>query len=123
MTDKIINNKDFLESTKIYINEVVEHLRESQALEKVDSAGLDQLAYYYDTFTRISEIILKDGIVSKDLTGKWKSHPLSKELEACEIQLFKIQQEYGLTLRSRSKIKVLEKQEGGSLLEQWIELR
>ena len=123
MAKEKIKKIEFLESTKKYLLKVKKHLEDTETLEKVDDAGLEQLAYYYDTFTRISEIILSEGVVAKNLSGKWESHPLSKELEACQIQLFKIQQEYGLTLRSRSKIKGLEKATDVSPLLEWIEKR
>ena len=116
------NNKKYRSETLEYIAEVREYLSDSDSLLKIDEGTINQLAYYFDAFTRISEIILSEGAVNNEI-GRWENHPLSKELELCQIQLLKLQQEMGLTLRSRSKIKVLEKQEGGSLLEQWIELR
>jgi len=90
--------------TKAYLNKVLEYLDSSDCFMDIDSAALDELAVYYDSFQRISDIILKEGAVQQNVHGGWKEHALTKRMHEIQIQLFKIQQEYGLTLRARSKI-------------------
>lgn len=116
---KIKLGDEYLPKTKTFISQVLSYLEDTQAIEEIDSAGLESLAYYYDSFTRISEVIKKDGVVKRD-KGLWKVHHLQKQCDEVQIQLFKILQEYGLSLRSRSKIKI-EVSDAANPLEEWIE--
>ena len=99
--------------TKAYINKVLEYLDDSDCFREIDSASMDELAIYYDSFQKFSEIILKEGAIKQGLHNDWKEHPLTKRMHEVQIQLYKIQQEYGLTLRSRSRIITLEDGEEG----------
>lgn len=98
--------------TKKYIASVVEYLEESGLDHAIDSLALDEMAVYYDSFQKYSDVILKEGSINKDFRGEWKEHPLTKRMHEIQIQLFKIQQDYGLTLRSRTKISGLDQPEG-----------
>ena len=100
-------NKRWCEETQKYINDVIAFFKDEDLLKDIDKGMLTQLGNYHNRYTTIERVIQEEGdVITQGMNTI--EHPLTPKAEKAHIQLFKIQQEMGLTLRSRSKIDIIE---------------
>lgn len=109
--------------TRAYLSKVYKFLDESGAYKDIDDCILDQLGMYYEAFSKYKEAVLKTGIVIEDVMGIAKDNPLNKKMNDCQVQLLKIQQELGLTPKSRERLTLERDKEDESPFKQLIERR
>lgn len=100
-------NKKWCKETQKYINDVIAFFKDEDLLKDIDKGMLTQLGNYHNRYTTIERVIQEEGDVITQGVNMVE-HPLTPKAEKAHIQLFKIQQEMGLTLRSRSKIDIIE---------------
>ena len=68
--------------------------------------SLDMLASNLDVFVQCEKQIAQDGIMLENRFGIMEKHPLLKVQNDSQIQIVKLLNEFGLTLKSLSKIKL-----------------
>lgn len=93
--------------TKSYMRSVITELEATGAIKDVDSGALSMLAENYDLFLLASEQVKREGLMIEGRAGMVK-HPLLKVATDAQIQALKVMQEFGLTAKSRERIKSLQ---------------
>lgn len=91
-----------------YVQDVIKSLEENNLLEEVDSTSLKMLAINYDQFLRATKQINKDGLTLISDRGNVVAHPLIKVAKDAQTMAMKIMQEFGLMLKSRTKISAIQ---------------
>lgn len=87
-----------------YMAYVVKQLKDGNNESNVDSAALLMLESNYRTFIQASEIVKEQGLVVQCADGSLKEHPANKIARDAEAMALRIMSEYGLTLKSRTKL-------------------
>lgn len=100
-----------LAATRAEIGRISEQLSAQGALTEADFTALTVLALTLDRYRRAVVIVGRDGALVFDRAGKPQRHPLIKVAADAQIQVLKLLQEFGLTPKSRERIKAL--QSGG----------
>lgn len=83
---------------------VLAELEESQDLRAVDAGALAMLAENFDTFFRAMRGVARDGQIIL-IGGRPARHPLLKVAQDAQIQAVKLMIEFGLTIKSRERLK------------------
>jgi P27 family predicted phage terminase small subunit len=83
---------------------VVKQLKDGNNFMKVDDAALSMLESNYRTFIEASAIVKEQGLVVQCADGSIKEHPANKIARDAEAMALRIISEYGLTLKSRTKL-------------------
>lgn len=91
-----------------YVQDVIKSLEDNNLLEEVDSTSLKMLAINYDQFLRATKQINKDGLTLTSDRGNVVAHPLIKVAKDAQTMAMKIMQEFGLMLKSRTKISAIQ---------------
>lgn len=120
MASKFIIPTDIEEEAKEYMQAVVSQLENSGVLENVDTAALTMLARNYSTFIRGSKELENSDYVVTSSTGNLAANPLVKIVKDAQIQAMNIMKEFGLTVKSRSKLPKLQKDDEPSPFEQFV---
>ncbi len=87
-----------------YMGYVLKQLKDGNNESNVDSAALQMLENNYRTFIQASEIVKEQGLVVQCADGSLKEHPANKIARDAEAMALRIMSEYGLTLKSRTKL-------------------
>lgn len=87
---------------------VVSKCEEKEVLQQVDWGALDMLAENYDTFLRCNLQVRQDGLMIEGKSGYLEKHPLIKVANDAQIQAVKLMLEFGLTPKSRERVKALQ---------------
>ena len=120
MANKFTIPTDIEEEAKEYMQDVIKQLEKGGVLEDVDSAALTMLARNYSTFIRGSKELERSDMVFTSPTGNLQANPLVKIVKDAQIQAMNIMKEFGLTVKSRSKLPKLQKDDELSPFEQFV---
>lgn len=93
---------------KAYMEDVLQMLDEKGMLEEVDGAALSFLAQNYSTFIKANKVIEENGLTFTSDRGNVAEHPAVKIARDAQTQAMKVMAEFGLTAKSRSKLKQIE---------------
>lgn len=97
--------KDIESDAKVYIENVLSKLESTGMLENVDNAALTMLARNYSMFIKASKQLEKDGLTVVSDRGNIAPHPAIKIAKDAQNSAMKVMIEFGLTAKSRSKLK------------------
>ena len=103
--------KDIEADAKVYIENVLSKLESSGMLENVDNAALTMLARNYSMFIKASKQLEKDGLTVVSDRGNIAPHPAIKIAKDAQNSAMKVMMEFGLTAKSRSKLKGVKEEE------------
>lgn len=103
--------KDIEADAKVYIENVLSKLESSGMLENVDNAALTMLARNYSMFIKASKQLEKDGLTVVSDRGNIAPHPAIKIAKDAQNSAMKVMIEFGLTAKSRSKLKGVKEEE------------
>lgn len=106
MAQKFKIPSDIESDAKEYMKNVLAKLEENGILENVDSAALTMLARNYSTFIRASKQLEKDGITYMSDRHNIQPHPAIKIANDAQSKAMKVMEEFGLTAKSRKKLKI-----------------
>lgn len=106
MAQKFKIPTDIESDAKEYMKTVLAKLEENGILENVDSAALTMLARNYSTFIRASKQLEKDGITYMSDRNNIQPHPAIKIANDAQSKAMKVMEEFGLTAKSRKKLKI-----------------
>lgn len=93
--------------TRLFMTAVLEKLKAAGAFEPCNRGALRMLMVSYDMYVRASAELLKDGAVLTDKHGKKTVHPAVNITKSYWNQVSTFMREFGLTVKSREKIKAL----------------
>jgi P27 family predicted phage terminase small subunit len=111
MAQKFKIPTDIESDAKEYMKTVLAKLEENGILENVDSAALTMLARNYSTFIRASKQLEKDGITYMSDRNNIQPHPAIKIANDAQSKAMKVMEEFGLTAKSRKKLKIEKEEE------------
>lgn len=104
---KINLPKDYHTATKRSIKTILDHLNQSGAVRDIDELAIRMLASNLNIFFKADEELTKSNLTHKKNGGGIEANSLLKIKNDAHIQAFKVMQDFGLTLRSRGKIKAV----------------
>lgn len=93
---------------RAYINTVISNLKKCDKLDSVDAGALYMLADSYDNYIIASKTIKEEGQTTTSVQGNVIVHPCVKIMKDNQKICLEIMQDFGLTLKSRSKLNVIE---------------
>ena len=102
-----IDLKGFDKRTRKYMTDVLEKLNGVGAVEECDKGALCMLRDNYELFVQTMDVLRAEGTVLKDKHGKITINPANKLLGKYSEQVVKYQREFGLTPKSREKIRAM----------------
>lgn len=104
---KINLPKDYHNATKRSIKTILDHLNHSGVVRDIDELALRMLASNLNIFFKADEELMQSPLIHKKNGGGIEANSLLKIKNDAQIQAFKVMQDFGLTLRSREKIKAV----------------
>lgn len=110
---KYTPRKGLRPDTVKYIREVVKSLNDKDAALPIDLGAISMLAENYNLFLEAGEQIASEGLLIYNSKGDQIKNPLIKVQTDAQIQAVKIMTEFGLTVKSRERIKGLGGDEAG----------
>lgn len=112
---KYTPRKGLRPDTVRYIREVVKSLNDKDAALPIDLGAISMLAENYNLFLESGEQIAREGLLIYNNKGDRVKNPLIKVQTDSQIQAVKIMTEFGLTVKSRERIKGLGGDEFGDV--------
>lgn len=100
--------KGLLEATHTEIAQIADYLQAQDSLEAAHYPALSLLAKTLDRYNRANLIVCREGELVFSASGKPLRHPLLKVANDAQIQVLKLLAEFGLTPKSRERIKSLQ---------------
>jgi len=94
-----------LETSK-FIKDVLKELNKNNAIQNIDLGALNMLTVSYEMYLQASGKLLQDGPLMKNKYGDVIPHPAQTIATKNYGQVMKIMTEYGLTIKSRTSMKV-----------------
>ncbi|MFV0326878.1 MAG: phage terminase small subunit P27 family [Bacteroides xylanisolvens] len=94
-----------LETSK-FIKDVLKELNKNNAIQNIDLGALNMLTVSYEMYLQASEMLLNEGAVLRNKYGDIIPHPAQTIATKNYGQVMKIMTEYGLTIKSRTSMKV-----------------
>ena len=107
MIVKIKFPKGLSASTRRFMKEALLELNGKKAIRNVDEGALVMLATSYEMYLQASEEVMKNGVLTRDKYGESVPNPAQGIATKNHAIAMKIMTEYGLTVKSRSKIDEL----------------
>lgn len=106
MAVKFIMPEMLSEETQTFMTDVVKELNKRKAIQNIDLGALRMLATSYEMYLQASNILLEEGPI---VTVKYEraANPAQNIATKNYAQVIKIMTEYGLTVKSRSKITAM----------------
>lgn len=95
------------DETKKFMSAVIEMLNTSSTFDNCDLGAMRMLAQSYEMHKRASDKLMDVGPFVLDKRGNITEHPANKITKSSYAQLISIMKEYGLTMKSRERIKGL----------------
>lgn len=95
------------EATRRFIEAVGAALTGAGVLEDTDEGALRMLMLSYDMYVKASAELLRAGPILHDRRGEPRVNPAEKIAKTYYAQVLAFMREYGLTVRSRERIKSL----------------
>ncbi|MDO4706948.1 MAG: phage terminase small subunit P27 family [Porphyromonadaceae bacterium] len=100
--------KGLMETTQAEIIQIAAYLEAQDSLEEAHHPALTLLAKTLDRYNRANHIVSREGELVFSASGKPLRHPLLKVANDAQIQALKLLDEFGLTPKSRERIKSLQ---------------
>lgn len=100
-------SKDVTPQTRAFMEGVVKKLEAVEAIEVCDYPALMMLQLSYDQYLRASEMLLRDGCLSKEKHGRVIVHPAVNVVNKYWGQVVTLLKEFGLTVKSRERIAAM----------------
>lgn len=104
----------------IFINAVIENLKNGDRLDRIDTASLYILAQSFESYLKAQEILAVEGLTVTSNQGNQSLHPCWKVAKDSEKTILSILTEYGATLKSRQKLKAVDELVEDSPLVQFL---
>lgn len=120
MAKKKITLPDNLsDEAKEFIDNVISTLMKQDKLESVDAGALYMLAVNYEKFLRCEEMLEREGYI---IVGQRNTtpHPAIRISKDCQNLILDIMKQFGLTLKSRTNLKVVDGGEDDTLLNTYL---
>lgn len=118
--NKIILPDNLGETAKKFIESVISSLEKSDKLDKIDSASLFILAKSFNNYLIANEHLESEGMTIISDRGNVAISPYFKIARDSEKTILALLTEYGLTLKSRQKLKGIDAEVEESPLETFI---
>lgn len=109
----MIDKKDIIlpdmeDETRDYIDKVLDYLIETGKLNIIDNGALYMLADTYNTYIKASKLLKEEGLISISDRGNKNIHPAYNIMKSSIAQAVVILRDFGLSLYSRGKLKVID---------------
>ena len=111
MDNKFKIPTDIEKEAKDYMKDVILMLEDNSLMKNVDNAALTMLARNYSMFIKASKQLEKDGLTVVSDRGNIAPHPAIKIAKDAQNSAMKVMMEFGLTAKSRSKLKGVKEEE------------
>lgn len=108
-------HKNVSAETVKFMNSVIAELKSKQSIEDIDSGALHMLMTSYEMYLQATERLLNDGPLSTNKYGDIIPHPAQTIATKNYNQVLAIMKEYGLTVKSRTNMKMYKEDEPGPL--------
>lgn len=99
--------KNICDEAKAFIKAVYKKLTEIRAIEEVDAGALRMLMVSYDMYVKASRELIDKGPIIYDKRGNGKVNPAASLTKNYYAQVVTFMKEYGLTIKSRERIKAM----------------
>lgn len=117
---KILLPDNLSSETERYIKKVIDSLKKSDKLNVIDEGILYILADSHNQYIRATETINKDGMTIEGSRNTIVVHPCVRIAKDNKAICLSIMNEMGLTIKSRSKMNVLDADSEKSPLESFL---
>lgn len=107
MAVKYIIPDNVSEETEKFIKDVLRELNKKKAIQNIDLGAINMLTVSYEMYLQASKILLEEGALIRNKYGDVIPHPAQTIATKNYAQIMKIMTEYGLTIKSRTKIKTV----------------
>lgn len=94
------------DETTRFIKDVLKELNKTKSIQNIDLGALNMLTVSYEMYLQASEMLLREGAVLRNKYGDIIPHPAQTIATKNYAQVMKIMTEYGLTIKSRTQMKV-----------------
>lgn len=116
----MIDKKDIIlpdmeDETRDYIDKVLDYLIKTGKLNVIDNGALYMLADTYNTYIKASKLLKEEGLISISDRGNKNIHPAYNIMKSSIAQAVVILRDFGLSLYSRGKLKVIDEGEKSPL--------
>ncbi len=108
------------EETTEYINNVLSYLKKNDKLNVIDGGALYMLADTYNTYIKASKQLAEEGLTVTSDRGNISQHPVYGIMKYSIATAMDILRDFGLTLKSRSKLNIIDSETEESPLIQFI---
>ena len=108
------------EETAKFMKAIIRELRAKQKLDVLDSGALNMLMTSYEMYLQATEKLLDEGPVTRSRLGDDVPNPAQTIASKNYNQVLAIMKEYGLTVKSRAKMKDTGSDEQKSALEEFL---
>lgn len=105
MAVKFIIPEGISVETGVFMKDIIKELNKKKAIQNIDLGAIKMLCVSYEMYLQASNILLKEGCISKNKYGDVIPHPAQTIATKNYGQVMKIMTEYGLTIKSRASIK------------------
>lgn len=112
-------HKNISKDTAKFMNSVIAELKAKQTIEDIDSGALHMLMTSYEMYLQATERLLDEGPLSTNKYGDIIPHPAQTIATKNYNQVLAIMKEYGLTVKSRTNMKI-QKEDEPSALDQFL---
>lgn len=106
--------------TAKFMKAIIRELRAKQKLDVLDSGALNMLMTSYEMYLQATERLLDEGPVTMSRLGDDVPNPAQTIASKNYNQVLAIMKEYGLTVKSRAKMKDTGSDEQKSALEEFL---
>jgi len=114
-------DEDYQLEVKDFMKSVIKKLKETtNEIDESWGAALTMLGDNYNTFILCRNQLKDDGLTVEDRFGVIQKHPLIKVQTDSQIQLVKLLQEFGLTLKSGKRLDIVDDVDEDSPLQQFV---
>lgn len=96
------------EETKVLLKEITNKLKKDGNLNVSDFPQLHRMATAYDAYLDCVDVLSNEGSTMKNNKGEIVKRPEANLLKENWAQYLELAKEYGMTVKSRSKIKVMD---------------
>lgn len=106
--------------TTEYINHVLTYLKKNDKYNSIDCGALYMLVDAYNTYIKASKQLAEEGLTVTSDRGNIAQHPVFGIMKTSMATAMDILRDFGLTLKSRSKLNFMESETEESPLMQFI---
>lgn len=103
-----------------YIRKVIDYLKKSDKLNVIDEGSLYILCDSYNQYLKASARVDEEGLTVSGSRNMIVAHPCVRIAKDAKATCLSIMQEMGLTIKSRSKMNVLDSETEKSPLEAFL---